>query len=285
MAHIAAFMLNAYTDIKLCSINDLTAFTLRTTGEPAVNQQSKVDHKGTTSRLRLVLIICLSAFIGDALDIIAPSQGFEISGKRWYSEVTFYSSSNCPSFVVESLPQLITTMTPIPNSYGGKQNGVGFDRKPTVYCSPERTQALSYLPETVDSDEVFSTLGSARRYWEKTTYKLVDCDIWLNSEFINPENIGKILRHEWGHCLGLEHEDQQLSIMATTLPNILSEELTINDLAGINVLYGLCIDEVDKEGNHFMHKVPFNGDFYYGIMPVDGVWPTHVHTVGKSDCD
>ena len=146
MAHIAAFMLNAYTDIKLCSINVLTAFMLRTTGEAAVNQQSKVDHKGTTSRLRLVLIICLSAFIGDALDIIAPSQGFEISGKRWYSEVTFYSSSNCPSFVVESLPQLITTMTPIPNSYAGKQNGVGFDRKPTVYCSPERTQALSYLP-------------------------------------------------------------------------------------------------------------------------------------------
>jgi hypothetical protein len=63
--------------------------------------------------------------------------------------------------------------------------------------------------------------------------------------------------------------------MATTSPNIISPELTINDLAGINVLYGLCVDEVDPAENHFIHKVPFNGDFYYGIMPANGIWPTH----------
>ncbi|MFT4861151.1 MAG: hypothetical protein ACI95C_000352 [Pseudohongiellaceae bacterium] len=195
------------------------------------------------------------------MDIITPSQGFEISEKRCYSDVTLYSSSNCPNFVIELIPTVIATMTPIANSYGGKQNGVGFDRKPTIYCSPENIQALTLLPESIDSDEVFSSLGSAKRYWEKTTYKLVDCDIWLNSDYIDPDNIGKILCHEWGHCLGLDHEDEQPSIMASQLNLIDSEALTINDLAGINVLYELCIDAIDDAGSHFMHKVPFNGDF------------------------
>jgi hypothetical protein len=199
--------------------------------------------------------------------------------------VTLYSSRDCPNFVVELIPSVIEEMTPIDNSYGGKRNEIGFDLKPTIYCAPERIQALSILPDSIDSDEVFSTLGSAKRYWGKTTYKLVDCDIWLNNEYIDQDNIGKILHHEWGYCLGLDHEEEQPSIMASQLIDIDSEELTINDLAGINVLYGLCIDEMDDEGNHFMHQVPFDGEFYYGVMPANGVWPANVHTVGKSECE
>lgn len=235
-------------------------------------------------RTRLAIAIVLAAFLGDALNVIRLGHGFEISQKRWYDEVVYFSMANCPAFVHENLEQVIANMTPIGNSYGGAQESIGFDRKPSFYCAPKQIQAFSFLPDEVDSDEVFTTIGSARRYWSKAEFRMLDCDVWLNSEMISPENIKTVLRHEWGHCLGLDHEDNQLSIMASTLPSILSEELTINDIAGLNVLYDLCEDAIDSAGNHFMHKVPFDGEFYYGIMPANTVWPQAVHTVGLSAC-
>ena len=34
----------------------------------------------------------------------------------------------------------------------------------------------------------------------------------------------------------------------------------------------------------YLHKVPVNDEYYYGIMPANGIWPYDVHTVGESDC-
>jgi hypothetical protein len=133
MAYIATELQSTLLQMKRYSIEALKTLRIRAfAGKYKARQQMTPNKSGIASRLRLALIICLSAFTGDALNVITPSQGFEISEKRWHSNVTLYSSRDCPNFVVELIPSVIEAMTPIDNSYGGKTNEIGFDLKPTI---------------------------------------------------------------------------------------------------------------------------------------------------------
>ncbi len=240
--------------------------------------------------LLVTLLLCIAAMVGDALDVIPDSSGFEIGGERWGSTVTYYTRPGCPSYVTDAFEPVISRITPIEYNYGGFNSTVGFDNNVTIYCASEQVQAQVYVPDDVGSDIFFltdeqgSAAGSARRYWSKSSKEMLDCDIWLNEERIDQDNIEIVLGHEWGHCLGLKHENQVMSLMNSFLQLILSPEPTIDDKAGLNILYDLCVDELDVGNNHFMHKVPVNGEFYYGIMPANGMWPYDVHTIGKSNC-
>lgn len=234
--------------------------------------------------LRIALFFLLAASIGDMLDVVNDSRAFEISGIRWHKPITYYYRDGCPSYVLPELKRAASTMSPISTRYGGLASSVGFDERVTVYCAPEPIQAAMFIPDHIGFDTVDSAIGTARRYWRRSTQEIVDCDIWLHADRINPANARIIIQHEWGHCLGLDHEEEQRSIMAPTLQKIDTDDPTINDRAGLNVLYGKCEDELDSYGNHFMHKVPVNGGYLYGIMPAGGVWPYDVHTVGASDC-
>ena len=240
--------------------------------------------------LFLVLLVCIAAMVGDALDVISDSSGFEIDGQRWVSNVTYYTLPGCPAFVNDAMEPVIANMTPISHGYGGHNHAVAFDYRVTIYCATQQVEAFSVLPADVESDLLYltdqqgSAAGSARRYWSRDSKEMLDCDIWLNEDKIASDNIDIVLGHEWGHCLGLKHENQVLSLMNSFLQLIFSAEPTIDDRAGLNVLYELCVDELDERNNHFMHKVPVDGEYYYGIMPGDGMWPHDVHTVGKSSC-
>lgn len=256
-----------------------------TSGGKALSSPTPQTIKGKSLRgLKLTLLTCVSAIAGDAFDVISDSSGFEISGRRWMSEIVYYIDSDCPGFVLPSLHSTVREMTPVGYTYGGKSGRVGLDDRVVIYCANESIKALSYLPEGIDFDEVFSAIGSAKRYWRKSSLQILDCDIWLSSEKVNEENIAKVISHEWGHCLGLDHEDKQRSIMASTLKAIPQNSPTIDDMAGINVLYNRCENVVDNQGNYFMHKVPFKGDYFYGVIPANGIWPADVHTVGRSSC-
>jgi hypothetical protein len=216
--------------------------------------------------------------------LMAPiSAAFQLADQRWESPITYYVHTSCPESVVEFLPSIVEFMTPVENTYGGITDIIELDDKTTVYC--EDIQSLVYLPQGIEMDVAHSTLGTARRYWYKETQAFVDCDVYLNMDRLTEDSLETVMTHEWGHCLGLNHESFRRSIMFPYyLPPISSETLTIDDLAGINVLYDVCEDIVDEESNHFMHKVPVNDEIFYGVMPVNGTWPRDVHTIGRSNC-
>ena len=83
MAAIAATWLSALTNIKLRVATVLMQLRLRTPSRPNNRCQQDANCRfSTAARQRLILVICCSAYAGDALDVIATSQGSEISGKR-----------------------------------------------------------------------------------------------------------------------------------------------------------------------------------------------------------
>ena len=246
---------------------------------------SSIDREHRRGKnLRLAFIVCLAALAGDAIDMIPDSRGFELSSERWLQDIEFYLDSTCPAFVQKRILPVINDMTPIPHEMVGYNSSAGYDKKSTIYCAPEPLQALQYLPSDIETDSQKLKIGEARRYWRATTNEMLDCDIWLNDQLISPLNIDIVLAHEWGHCLGLRHENEEISVMNEVLDLIETPTPSIDDRAGLNVLYRLCIDETDEQNNHFMHKVPFGDGWFYGVMPAGGIWPDDVRSIGYSDC-
>lgn len=213
---------------------------------------------------------------------------FEFTGERWREKISYHYMEGCPAFVLPAIENAFASVSPVAYLNTGRQESVGFDYKVTFYCSDSPVRDLQNIPSTIawhESKFAISehTIGATtRRYWIIDTQKIVDFDIWLNSEVIDKENIDKILNHEILHGLGIRHSDNPEALMYF-LPQ--TESMHADDLAAISLLYEICEDSVDGEYNYFMHNVPVDGDSYYGILPYGGTWPNDVHTVGYSVCD
>lgn len=212
---------------------------------------------------------------------------FEFTGERWHDQISYHYMVGCPAYVMPAIEKAFATVSPVAFKNTGIRHAVGFDYKVTLYCAAEPFSSLQVVPPEIQSEETnFSTeeqtIGATtRRYWLKSTKEIVDFDIWLNSAVITPQNIHKILNHEILHGLGIRHSENPDALMYY-LP--LREDLHVDDLAAVSLLYEICEDQIDEELNLFMHKVPVNGELYYGILPNGGRWPDDVHTIGYSVC-
>lgn len=232
---------------------------------------------------KFFLLITLSLAIGAERN----SYGFEFTGERWRDNIQYHYMEGCPAYVLPSIEKAFESVSPIAFKNTGIQDSVGFDYKVTFYCADSPHQNLQKLPTTVESEETNfateeNTIGATtKRYWLLDTLKIIDFDIWLNLAVIDSGNIDKILNHEILHGLGIRHSENPEALMYF-LPR--RSDMHADDLAAISLLYEICEDSVDEEFNYFMHKVPVEGENFYGILPNGGIWPEDVHTVGFSVC-
>jgi hypothetical protein len=193
----------------------------------------------------------------------------------------------CPAYVLPAIEKAFGLVSPVSFKNTGIRESVGFDYKVTFYCADTPQQNLQKIPATVELEETdFATeehtIGATtKRYWLHDTLQIIDFDIWLNLSVINSSNIDKILSHEILHGLGLRHSENPKALMYF-VPS--RSDMHADDLAAISLLYEICEDSVDEQFNYFMHKVPVEGENYYGILPNGGVWPKDVHTTGVSVC-
>jgi hypothetical protein len=224
-----------------------------------------------------------------ALTILVPrlSYGFEFNGEKWQDKIRYYYLEGCPAYVLPALDAALKTVSPVAFQNTGIRFSVGFDHKVTLYCADSPVNALQQIPSNIASEETHfgteeQTIGaSTRRYWLKDSMKIIDFDIWLNIAVISPENINKILKHEVLHGLGIGHSKNPDALMYFRPKR---SDMHADDLAAINLLYKICEDRMDEDFNIFIHKVPLDGESYYGILPYGGIWPMDVHTIGFSAC-
>lgn len=214
-------------------------------------------------------------------------RGFEFSGEKWRENIEFHYMEGCPDYVLPSIEKAFESVSPVEFDNTGIRYSVGFDYKVTFYCADAPHQKLQVIPPTIRSaqsnfaiDE--QTIGATtRRYWIQDSLKIIDFDVWLNTSVIDPSNIEKILKHEILHGLGIRHSENPEALMYRAPRR---SQMHADDLAAISLLYEICEDSIDEELNYFMHKVPVEGENYYGILPNGGTWPKDVHSIGFSVC-
>lgn len=222
-----------------------------------------------------------------AVVIQQNSYGFEFTGEKWRENIRFHYMEGCPAYVLPSIEKAFESVSPVAFQNTGVRYSVGFDYKVTFYCADEPRQNLQTIPSNIQSAETNfaideQTVGATtRRYWIQDSLKIIDFDVWLNPSVIDSSNIDKILKHEILHGLGIRHSENPEALMYFAPRR---SQMHADDLAAISLLYEICEDSVDEEFNYFMHKVPLEGENYYGILPNGGMWPKDVHSIGFSVC-
>lgn len=201
-----------------------------------------------------------------------------------------FDRGNCPAGYVSTVIEAYRQWGVVEVVLKGERRYEGYDSTFTIGCSDHMVleqmavpEGISYISIPVRLTQGGGAAGTTHVWWRNDTGQIVDADITLNPLWVDDSNLHRVALHETGHALGLPHSDAFESIM---YPVILFGHLHVEDLARMNVLYGNCRVQVDREGNMFLPDAEVSGfeGVHQGFIDAGGVWPRDIYRQGPSEC-
>lgn len=223
------------------------------------------------------------------------AEAYEYDGEKWdlNDEFDYFMDPGCPDFLKLFFRPTVEKMSPIEIDRRGEITGYwGRDGMNRVFCGDEppgeplqlswATPGLWYKSEDIEGSVGEAILGRAG-WWYNNQKRIIECDMWFNSDRLTLFNVLLLIKHEYGHCLGLQHSESITSVMYRTA---LVRDLSADDWAGIYSLYNICETKQDKQLNTFIPVAehPETGVLLSGILDEGGVWPYDVYEIRPALC-
>jgi len=227
---------------------------------------------GSVSVLLLAMVIGLIIGIKDA-------NAYNFNGEHWESTYVWHMGAGCPSFVEQFADNILAKIVPVDVEQSYDWPNVAQDNHSVIYCSDTPPDTALLLPGSDSSSITFDNsdvvAGNAHWYWNGDV--ILECDIWLHED-IGLLGLFKILSHEVGHCLGLQHSFDFRALMYRT-PRV--SRAMVDDLAGLSLLYGTCESRVDKDNNILLHADGWMALIYL----LQGAWQLDEESLIETECE
>ena len=203
------------------------------------------------------------------------SQEFEpyFNGEKWDIPL-IWEVQECPEYVETLIPVSLSDILPstLTQEAVGRANVI-------ITCSdtPPPQMLLKALTEGFDS--AWALLGHAEWHWNVFTLKIRNCDIWLNTLELDENNAEMAIKHEFGHCLGLQHNPHPDSVMNA---HPTTSDWHAVDRQQVEMLYFGCPQRswVDKNLNN-LKVVEYEGRLHQGILDAGKVWPDDIYNYSR----
>lgn len=254
--------------------------------------------------IRLAILACI---LGIVATLAINAEAAEYSGEHWQTPFVWYIGADCPAYVQPAVEEALEKYSPVEHHFVRIWTiGVSQDSSSVIYCGysdEQETQLQKPLPYWLDMDDQATAAGRARWYFFKTQQKIVECDVWLSSLFMNEDNVDRYVLHEvLGHCMGLQHSNYTDAVMYYA-PSV--NHLHIDDMAGLTQLYKTCraMPFVDAAGNMYLPRLDvedlldglvkagasqdyseYRGKELQAYLPALGEWPLDVYAIQESAC-
>ncbi len=220
----------------------------------------------------------MQSFLGGViltLLMCSSASAYEYNGEHWQSTFNWFMGDGCPDYVEQTVINALEDFSPVPHAFGGYlHKAPGADGYTTVYCAPAPVLELQFLPPGVSYDEQDTVLANAKWWWITQTQEITECDIWLGTDSLTRYNVVRLVKHELGHCFGLQHSEMNVAIMYSSP---LFNRLHVDDLMGLSELYEQCFPVVDEWNNLFIPIVRARGTYYRLLQDEDGAWPWDIY--------
>ena len=246
------------------------------------------------------LVFAAAMFFGSKVEAA------EFLGPKWRNTDTlhWYVDPSCPNYVKTATEVMMNRHSPIKHSYAGKwQHGASRDNANYIYCGStdvQETQIQQRLTPGMSLTVRNAVAGRAYVYAYETDKRIFECDVWLNTDYLDDQTVYRYVGHEvTGHCMGLDHSPIKSSIMYYAPYR---NDFHIDDFAGLTELYSQCHDKdfIDSDGNKYMSRLDVDAllarlnerqyDMWRGIelsayQYVNTNWPLGLVEIKESSCN
>lgn len=221
---------------------------------------------------------------------ISRADAYDYNGEKWMSRIDWYMGTGCPKYVKESAlsvyDEIEANVEAIETRYVTHwSQSPRQDERTTIYCGDTDVQDgnsiklpwwLEMREGRLLSDDGTTVVGRARWYYKPSDNEIVECDVWLNSSELTESTVDKYVRHEIGHCLGLQHSEEAVAVMyfAAILPYY-----HVDDWAGLKRLYQDYRPVVDAYLNLYTGLLDTRLGVASGIIDSGYVWPDDAYSI------
>lgn len=261
-------------------------------------------------RILLEVTTLLFALVIAAMLFISPlAQAAEFDGDRWSTSFNYFVDRDCPDYVAPAVKEALEKHSPVVYHYFGKSSMTpSNDSQNLIYCGATDVQSgmIQTIPFHLELKEEKvvnsgnAAAGRARWYVIKKQDRIVECDVWLSSIWMNEGNVDKYVLHEvTGHCMGLRHLPNPNAVMYFAPYR---NDFHVDDFAELADLYDTCPDKdfIDSDGNIFHVALDVEAllarldlrehDRYRGVelvgkQYVGSEWPAGLVDIRESGCD